>query len=136
MDQGSFGAFAQWTYDIGLVFNVRFTKNEQADPLSWRLFDQKIMQGVDFLPGGIQLPPRPARIAASLNTTLWTFGKCSGRATKGQPGRRTLQFVPATSLYVGDWTLDNLLTEYAVSNPISGPDDNPVPRQLIVIGVL
>lgn len=76
MDQGNFGPFAQWMYNIGLVFNVRFTGREQADLLHWKLFDEKIVQGIDSLPGDIRLPPRPSRMSDSLNSTLWTIGIC------------------------------------------------------------
>jgi hypothetical protein len=137
MDDGKFGEFAQWMSDAGLVFDIGFTEEEQSEErLSWTVFDEKIMQGLQSLPGGIQLPPRPARISFSINSTLWKLGKCSVRATRRHTGRKTLQVGSAADLYVGDWTIDNLLTEHAVANPISGPENTPVPRQLIVIGVL
>ena len=136
MDQGNFGPFAQWMYNIGLVFNVRFTGREQANLLHWKLFNEKIMQGIDSLPGDIRLPPRPSRMSDSLNTTLWTFGICPTRATKGQSGHRTLQLTTGASLYVGDWTVHNLLEKYSTENPICGPDSTLIPHQLIVIGVL
>ncbi|HEX3642143.1 MAG TPA: hypothetical protein VHV10_12705, partial [Ktedonobacteraceae bacterium] len=66
----------------------------------------------------------------------WKLGKCSVWATRHQAGRKTLQLSSAADLYVGDWTIDNLLREHAVANPISGPENTPVPCQLIVIGVL
>lgn len=136
MDSGNFGPFAQWMFDIGLVFDIKFDKEEQTEPLSWKSFDGKILQALDVLPGEIQLPPKPDKIRPSLNSTLWTFSKCVSQAKKRQPGHRTIRLVPATTLSVRDWSVDRLMTEYSVANPISGLDDAPVPRQLIIIGVL
>ena len=128
MDDGKFGEFAQWMSNAGLVFDIGFTEEEQSEErLSWTVFDEKIMQGLQSLPGGIQLPPRPARISFSINSTLWKLGKCSVRATRLHTSRKTLQVGSAANLY---------LTKHAVANPISGPENTPVPRQLIVIGVL
>ena len=33
------------------------------------------------------------------------------------------------------WTLDHLMQEFSVPNPISGPDATPVPQRLIIISV-
>jgi hypothetical protein len=135
MDSGSFGAFAQRMFDLGLVFDVRFTKDEIEQLPSWRLFDRKIMDGVSSLPGKIELPPRPLTTSESVNGTLWAFVDCMAKTVRKQPGRQKYHLVPPKKpTPTARWTLDVLLKEFSVPNPISGLDDNPVPQSLIIIG--
>ena len=56
MEAGTtFGTFAQKMFNAGLVFNLEFTEDELDQP-SWRLIDQKIMDGINALPGRPKLP--------------------------------------------------------------------------------
>lgn len=135
IDCGSFGVFAQWMFDIGLVFDLRFTEDELLQPPSWVLFDQKIMDGVASLPARIRLPLRPSHVSASANGTLWTFVKCFTRAVRNQCGRKKYHLTPPPTITTTQWTLDHLTNELSVPNPISGPDDASVPQNLVIIGV-
>lgn len=121
-------------FDLGLVFNVRFDEEELRQLPSWSLFNQKITDGVNSLPGRIMLPPRPSNMNDSVNATLWTFVKCFSQAVRGQKGRRSYSLVPPEPTPTYRWTLDLLREEFAVLNPISGLDDTPVPQQLVIIG--
>ena len=135
MDSGSFGVFAQRMFDLGLVFDVRFTKDEIAQLPSWCMFDRKVMDGVSSLPGKIELPPRPSTTSESMNGTLWTFVTRVMKTVRKQPGRQKYHLVPPKDTPTARWTLDVLMGEFSVPNPISGLDDNPVPQNLIIIGL-
>jgi hypothetical protein len=136
MDQGSFGAFAQQMCDVGLVFNIRFSEEELLQLPSWRLFNGKITDGVSSLPGRINLPARPPGVSESVNSTVWTFVRCFSQTVRGRSGRQKYHLVPPNPMPTSKWTLNFLVKEFSVINPISGPDDTPVPQDLIIIGGL
>lgn len=135
LDLGSFGSFTQRMFDIGLVFNIHFTEDELQQLPSWRLFDRKIMDGVSALPARIQLPSRPSYMPVSANATLWTFVKLFTKTLRNQYGRQMYHLVPPSAPPITKWTLNLLIEEFAVPNPISAPDDAPVPQNLIIIGL-
>ena len=122
-------------FDIGLVFNIQFTEDELQQLPSWKLFDRKIMDGVSSLPAMIQLPPRPSNMSSSVNAILWTFVKLFTRTIRNQCGRQTYHLVPPSATPITKWSLNLLIEEFAVPNPISGPDDEAVPQNLIIIGL-
>jgi hypothetical protein len=136
MDTGSFGTFAQRLSDVGLVFNITFAEDELQQQPSWSLFNRKIMAGVSSLPARIELPPRPPNMTGSVNSILWTPITRFKRGVRGQPGRHTFHLVPPPTIPTSDWTPGLIVDKFAVPNPISGPDDAPVPKHLIIIGVL
>jgi len=122
-------------FDLGLVFDIRFTEDEIQQLPNWRLFDRKVMDGVLSLPGEIELPPRPLNMSESMNGILWSFVTCSTKAVRNQPGRRKYYLAPPGPTPMARWTLDLLIGEFSLPNPISGLDDNPVPQNLIIIGL-
>jgi hypothetical protein len=139
MDMSSFALFAQRMFDIGLVFNIEFTEEELGQlnqQPRWSLFDRKIMDGISNLPAGLNLPPRPTNIPISANSTLWSFIKCHMQAQRSHPGRRMFHFNPPTTPITSQmYTLEILIQELALANPISSPDNAAVPQKLIIIGV-
>lgn len=136
VDMGSFGLFAQRMFDTGLVFNIEFTEDELRQLPRWSLFDHKIMDGVSALPAKLHLPSRPLNTSSSVNTTLWSFVKCHAQAQRGHPGRRLYHLnPPAVPITPHTFTLETLIREFAMPNPISCPDDTPIPQHLIIIGV-
>jgi len=136
MEQEEFGTFAQRMFDLGLTFNIEFPKDEEGHLPSWSSFDRKIMEGVSSLPADIQLPARPTRSTHSVNSTLWIFVECLLKPVRGRPGHKACHFVPPGAIPTARWTPDVLMSDFSVPNPISGPDDAPVPQRLIIIGVL
>jgi hypothetical protein len=123
-------------FDVGLVFNIRYTQDELEGRPSWTLFNKKITDGLASLPAEIQLPPRPASVSESVNTILWTFVEVMIQAVRNHPGRKKFHLVPPQSTPTRKWTLQMLTKEFSVENPISGLEDAPVPQRLIIIGVL
>ena len=106
MKSGNFGTFAQWMFDAGLVFDIKFEEDEVEKLPSWSLFDRKIMDGLSSLAARIQLPPRLPKFGESVNTTLWTFVSCPIQSIRGQFGRQSYHLVPLC-LYPpksGPWT--------------------------------
>ena len=134
MDSGSFGIFAQRMFDVGLVFNIDFTDDELLQLPNWRLFNQKIMAGVSSLPANINLPPPARKLSESVNHTLWAFVKHLSRPVQNQPGTKKHHLVGGEPIPTAKWTLDHLMREFSIPNPISGPDAIPVPQRLIIIG--
>lgn len=136
MDVGSFGPFAQRMFDTGLVFNIEFTEDELGLLPRWNLFDRKIMDKISTLPAKLQLPSRPINVLSSVNTTLWSFVKCHSQAQRGHYGRRLYHLnPPLVPITPHTFTLETLIKELAMPNPISCPDDTPIPQHLIIIGV-
>src|ERR1700753_97387 len=136
MEVGDFGIFAQQMFDMGLVFNVEFTEAELGQLPSWSLFDHKITDGISSLRGKPGLPSRPQNMQGSANTTLWSFVKRHSQKQRGKSGRESYHLNPTTPITTSMWTLDFLIQEFAMLNPISGPDDTPMPQHLIIIGKL
>ncbi|KAF9785059.1 hypothetical protein BJ322DRAFT_1020665 [Thelephora terrestris] len=134
ISNGTFGPFAQRMFDIGLVFHLRFTDDELLQS-NWSLFDRKITDGISSLPARIQLPPRPANQPPSANSTCWTFVKCGIKPARGRSDKRYILVHPE-HISSSQWTLDYLRGSLAVTNPISGPDEDLIPDRLIVIGSL
>lgn len=123
-------------FNAGLVFNLEFAEDELDQP-SWRLIDQKIMEGINTIPGGLNLPLRPSNTPMSANDTLWTFVQCHKRATRGHCGRRSMYLIPPTEpITLSMYKLETLIQQLAMPNPISCPDDTPIPEHLIIIGAL
>jgi hypothetical protein len=120
-------------FRIGLVFSMKFTEAELGGPASWSLFDKKIMEGIRSLPGNLKLPHGCSTAQPSANDTLWTLVKCHEHAVRGQ-GRRAFQFNLPQPMPVTSYTLETIIDQFAVDNPISGPDDSPIPPNLLVIG--
>jgi hypothetical protein len=136
MDSGSFGSFAQRMFNAGLVFNIHFTEDELEQLPRWSLFDSKIMDQISTLPGGIQLPPRPSNTPSSANATLWMLVRCHIQSRCNDPGRRVIHFnPPAVPITPMMYSLETLIRELAMPNPISHPDDTPAVDHLIVIGM-
>jgi hypothetical protein len=135
MDSADFGTFAQQMFDLGLVFDIKFTEDELQRLPSWSTFDKKITDGILSLPAGIELPPRPPKLSNSVNSTLWTFVNCPLQTVRGKYGRKVLNLVLPMATPTTKWTLDLLTEDFSVENPISRPDNTPMPQRLIVIGV-
>lgn len=135
IDAGGLGLFTQTMFTAGLVFNITFTEDELGQLPRWSLFDQKIMDCIAALPSRATLPPRPSNIQSSANTTLWTFVKCHIQSQRSHFGRRRIHFNPPTTpITPSMYTLEILIRELAIANPISCPDDTLVGEQLIIIG--
>ena len=138
MDCSEFGPFAQRMLDLGLVFNITFTEGELAElraHANWAMFDRKFMDGISTLPAGLELPPWPLNIQPSVNATLWTLVKCNNQAKRGQPGLRVFHLGhPPGVVGMPMYMLDKLIQELTIPNPISYPDDTPVPHNLVIIG--
>jgi len=135
MDVASFGSFAQRMFDAGLVFNIRFTEDELGQLPRWSLFDRKIMDQVTSLPGELKLPPRPSNVSSSANTTLWTFIKCHLQTQRNNYGCKVIHLnPPSATITPSMYTLETLIRELAMPNPISCSDDVLVTDNLIIIG--
>lgn len=131
----NFGSFAQRMFDAGLVFNIQFTEAELGQLPRWDLFDHKIMDQITSLPGKLELPPRPSNVSRSANTTLWTFIKCHVRAQRNNFGCKLIHLNPPSATITPlMYTLETLIDELAMENPISCSDDVPVTKYLIIIG--
>lgn len=136
MDAGSFGPFAQRMFNAGLVFNIQFTEDELRQLPCWSLFDCKIMDQITTLPGRLELPPRPSNVPSSANATLWTFIKGHTQTQRNNFGRRVIHLnPPAVPITPTMYTLETLIHELAMPNPISCPDDVPLAKHLIIIGM-
>jgi hypothetical protein len=123
-------------FDMGLVFDIEFTEDELEQLPDWTLFNGKILDGISSLPAIFELPPRPANMQMSVNATTWTFVKCQLRSQRARSGSRQIyQLNPPTIIPTSAWSLENLIREFALPNPISQPSNAPVPQKLIVIGV-
>ena len=132
---GSLGLFAQRMSEAGFVFNIEFTEDELREHQRWSLFDNKIMDGISRLPVELELPPRPPGTPSSANTTLWSIMKCYSQPQRKNPGRRLI-FInpPPHPITPSMYTLELLIQNFAIDNPISSPDDVPLPHHLIIIG--
>ena len=121
-------------FNAGLVFNLEFAEDELDQP-SWRLIDQKIMDGINALPSRLNLPLRPSNTPMSANDTLWTFVQCHKRAARRHCGRHLMYLVPPIQpITLSTYKLQTLIQQLAMLNPISCPDDTPIPEHLIIIG--
>jgi hypothetical protein len=127
-------------FDAGLVFNIEFTDDELVElrctpSRSWVKFDTKIMDGISMLPAMLELPPLPPTVTAgSAHATLWSFVKCHSHALRKQPGRRSYHLIPPQDIVPTMHIPEELAKELGVPNPISCPNDTPIPKKLIVIG--
>lgn len=59
--------------------------------------------------------------------------KCGIKPARGRSDKRYILVHPE-HISSSQWTLDYLRGSLAVTNPISGPDEDPIPDRLIVIG--
>ena len=131
---GDFPEFAQTMSDIGLVFSITFTEAELEGQASWSLFNKKIMEGISSLPANLVLPcSRSTRQPNNANATLWTIVNCHLVRPPCQAPRE-YWFERPPSIPVASYTLGEINRQFAVDNPISRPDDSPVPSRLLVIG--
>ena len=122
-------------FNAGLVFSLEFAEDELDQP-HWRLLDQKIMDGINALPGRLNLPLRLSNTPMSANDTLWTFVQCHKRAARRHCGHRLMYLVPPTEpITLSMYKLETLIQVLATPNPISCPDDTPIPENLIIIGM-
>ena len=131
MKKSSFGTFAQQMSDMGLTFNITFTEDELGGLPNWRLFDEKIMDGISHLSAQLELPSRPASMRVeSANSTRWVFVHC--QETK-KCGICTYRFqLPAMTPTL--YTLEHLDQSITIDNPICSSDAAPTPRKLLVVG--
>ena len=137
MSTGKFGGFAQHMSDIGLVFDMHFTKEELLQLSKWSVFDRKIMEGISSLPGGIQFPTRTDNGPISADSTAWQLVNFIRKPIKGQTGHHKYILVPLQQqLSSNEWTLNHLIAGYTITNPISGLDGASVPEHLVVISLL
>jgi len=124
-------------FDTGLVFNIWFTEDELGQLPHWSLFDCKIMDQVTSLPGELKLLPQPSNVSSSANTTLWTFFKCHLQTQHNNYGCKVIHLnPPLATITPSMYTLETLICELAMPNPISCSDDVLVTDHLIIIGML
>ena len=123
-------------FEAGLVFNIEFTDEELEQLPRWSLFDCKIMDQIATLPCRPDLPPRPLNTPTSANATLWTFIKCHSQNKRNHPGRQLIHFTPpADPITPAMYTLHNVTSTLGMLNPISPPDDAPLAKMLVIIGM-
>jgi hypothetical protein len=124
-------------FDIGLVFDIRFTEDELEQLPRWNLFDRKITDGISALSAMLKLPSRPSAMQDSANSTLWSFVQCDQQALRGQYGRWVYHLNLPGPITASEYTLEALIQRFGIPNPISSPDDTLAPpQQLIIIGAL
>jgi len=133
---GDFGQFAQRMLDVGLVFNIEFTGEELGQLPRWELFDHKIMDSISSPTTKIKLPPRPTNTPPSVNTMLWSIVQCHKKSERKHTGLSSYHLNPPTHpITTMSYTLERLIQEkLVVGNPISNPDNTPVPQYLMIIG--
>ena len=133
---GAFGEFAQYMFSAGLVFNIKFTGAEleqlKLHP-RWSLFDEKIIHGISTSRARPELPARPQNVPASANTTIWSFVKYHTKKERNRPCHTFYLAPPAVPITPSMYTLDGLIKNLAIENPISCADDTPLPEKLIII---
>jgi len=134
MNQSSFGTFAQQMSSMGLTFDITFTEDELVGPPNWKLFDEKIMDGMSHLSAQLEFPPRPGHFQEvdSCNFTRWAIIYCRKHKKDGVD-RYQFQLPAMTP---SSYTLEHLVKNFAVDNPISSQSGTLPPSRLLVIGGL
>jgi hypothetical protein len=102
----------------------------------WSMFDHKIMDQIATLPSRLELPLWPSNVPSSTNATLWMFIKCHTQTQCGNFGHWVIHLnPPAVPITPSMYTLETLIYELGMPNPIFCPDDVPVAKYLDIIGV-
>ena len=134
MDASSFGEFVQQMSELGLIFDITFTDEQLLKLPDWTLVDEKITLGLSCIYPTVHLPKPPSCTTGSVNGTVWSFVKVSSTALKNTGGRRQYTFIPPARPPVPhEFSLDLLIKEFGLPNPVSRTNNVLPPENIIVI---
>ena len=134
MEASSFGEFAQRMSELGLIFDITFTDEELLKLPDWTIVDDKITIGLSCIYPRVFLPKAPSGTSESVNSTVWSFVKVKSRTLKNTGGRQQYSFIPPTKPPVPhEFSLDRLIKDFGLENPVSHTNNVLAPEKLIVI---
>ena len=134
MDTSSCGEFVQQMSKLGLIFDITFTDEELLKLPDWTLVDEKITLGLSCIYPTVYLPKPPSCTTGSVNGTVWSFVKVSSSTLKNTGGRQQYTFIPPARPPVPhEFSLDRLINDFGLENPVSRTNNVLGPEKLIVI---
>ena len=134
MQASSFGEFMQQMSEFRLIFDIIFKDEELLKLPDWTMVDEKITSGLSCIYPKVTLPKPPSGTSQSVNGTVWSFVKVSSSTLKNTGGRRQYTFIPPARPPVPhEFSLDLLIKEFGLPNPVSRTNNVLAPEKLIVI---